>query len=78
MKDLRPFAGFKNLVMVACHAGAYSRAVSAQCCRVQPNVHTPGLMLTVCFTAAVYVGSDYGKPLDFASWFLLDYQKVML
>lgn len=44
VKNLRPFADMRNLVMVACHA--------------------------------VYTGSDYSKPLDFGSWFLLDYQKV--
>ena len=25
---------------------------------------------------AVYTGADYAKPLNFDSWFLLDYQKV--
>lgn len=39
-----------------------------------PFAQMRNLVMVACH--AVYTGADYTKPLDFDSWFLLDYQKA--
>ena len=40
----------------------------------RPFAQMRNLVKVACH--AVFTGVDYTKPLDFDSWFLLDYQKV--